>query len=256
MAVLFGCTLPCLCYGEMHMQGLPKIIAVIGPTASGKTALGERIAIRFSGEIISADAKQVYRRMDIGTAKEKELAVAQHLIDIREPEQVITVGQYQSLAYGTIDALLENKVLPVLVGGSGLYAESVLEGYVFTGPGKRDKKPRYQSLKMGIAVDRDELKARVYQRIKDRAKSGLPEEVAALLAEGVSPEWLEACGLEYRYFSRYVRGHISLEETIGLTAIATNQFIKRQYTWWRRHEDIIWVHNYAQAEALVAEFIT
>ena len=235
-------------------MSLPKIITVIGPTASGKTALGVWLCRRFGGEIVSADAKQVYRGMDIGTAKERELPVAQHLIDTKNPGEKITVGEYQAAAFMVIDELLARNALPVLVGGSGLYVEAVTEGYLFGGPGLRQREPRYVSLKLGIDIERDELKRRVAVRMQTRAE-GILGEVKGLLATGVDPEWLEQCGIEYRYFSRAARGDISLEEAVRLASTATNQFIKRQYTWWRRHPDVTWVKDAAEAEKRVEEFL-
>lgn len=235
---------------------LPKVVAVIGPTASGKTALGIFLCQRFGGEIISADAKQVYKGMDIGTAKEVDAPVPQHLIDIKDPGETITVAEYQQLAYGAIDDLLERGKLPVLVGGSGLYAESVLRGYQFAEKGKSDKHyPRYESLLLGIEIGREALKQRAKERLLERVNQGLVEEVAGLLGAGVSPEWLWRCGIEYRYMSLHVLGKLSLDEAITKTITATNQFIKRQYTWWRRHETVKWISSHQEAERLVEAFL-
>jgi len=234
---------------------LPKIVAVIGPTASGKTDLGAFLCRRFGGEIVSADAKQVYRGMDIGTAKEVGLDVPQHLIDVLDPGEKVTVGWYQARAYETIDRLLAEGKLPVLVGGSGLYAESVLKGYLFGGSGEKKSQPRYQSLKVGIDISREELKRRALERVEKRAQAGLIEEVQGLLDRGVDPEWLWDCGIEYRYFSGYLRGLFTLEEAKQKTATATYQFIKRQYTWWRRHDDILWVKTPEEAGEAVRSFL-
>lgn len=231
---------------------LPKIVAVIGPTASGKTDLGALLCRKFGGEIVSADAKQVYKRMDIGTAKEVGLDVPQHLINILEPGEKVTVGWYQARAYEVIDGLLAAGKLPVLVGGSGLYAESVLRGYLFGG---RGAELRYLSLKLGIEVERAVLKERAGRRLRERIAAGLAEEVRGLLESGVDPDWLESCGIEYRYFGRYVRGLVSLEEATDLTETAIFQFIKRQYTWWRRHDDILWVGSAAEAIGAVEGFM-
>jgi tRNA dimethylallyltransferase len=234
---------------------VPKIVAVVGPTASGKTDLGCRLCQRFGGEIVSVDAKQVYRGMDIGTAKEPDLPVAQHLLDIRDPGQKITVGEFQAEAYAVIDRLLAGGTLPVLVGGSGLYAEAVMRGYVFGGPGGREAHPRYQVLALGISVDRDALKTRAASRLETRLQNGLIAEVQGLLDAGVDPDWLYACGIEYRYFSQFLLGNSTREEAIQKTLIATNQFIKRQYTWWRRNGEVVWVADYVQAEAAVTSFL-
>lgn len=240
----------------MESHGLPKIIAVIGPTASGKTALGVELALEYGGEIVSADAKQVYRGMDIGTAKEKDLPVAQHLIDIKDPGEQITVAEYQGLAYEVINSLLNQQILPILVGGSGLYAESVLNGYIFS-PGKKSRaqEPRYESLKLGLAWERQDLVERAELRLQQRLEMGLVEEVRRLLEQGVDPQWLWNCGIEYRYVSLYCRGELTYEEMVVKVSIATRQFIKRQYTWWRRHADIHWVRGIEEAEMLVDKFL-
>jgi tRNA dimethylallyltransferase len=234
---------------------LPKIVAVIGPTASGKTALGAHLAQVFDGEIVSADAKQVYRGMDIGTAKEKDLAVPQHLLDIRNPGERIAVGEYQALAYAVIDQLLADSKLPILVGGSGLYAESVLQGYLFGGPGEKLAQARYESLKLGIEIDREVLKKRVSERTQCWIDEGLLDEIQRLLDQGVSVEWLESCGMEYNYLTQFLLGRMTREEALQKTNIAINQFIKRQYTWWRRHDDVYWVKNKEEAEELVRGFL-
>lgn len=237
------------------MMSLPKIVAVIGPTASGKTALGVSLCQQFNGELISADAKQVYRGMDIGTAKEKDLPVPQHLIDILNPGQKITVGEYQKMAYRVIDEVLAAEQLPVLVGGSGLYVESVTDGYLFGGPGSREKQPRYNVLKIGIQLEREELLARVQQRTARWLEEGLLTEIKDLFDKGVSPKWLDHCGLEYRYFTQHILGNLSLEEAEKLTNIALRQFIKRQYTWWRRHSDVHWVKETTEAITLTKAFL-
>ena len=235
---------------------LPKIIAVVGPTASGKTDLGVFLAQELGGEIVSADAKQVYRGMDIGTAKEKDLPVPQHLIDIKDPGERITVAEYQGLAYAEIDRLLAVGRVPVLVGGSGLYAESVLNGYQFSADGKSlAQVPRYASLKLGIQIDRAALKERAAARTKRWLDQGLLDEIRGLIARGVDPAWLCSCGMEYRYFTLYLQGTLSLDEATAKTIISINQFIKRQYTWWRRHPDLIWVESREEALGLSRKFL-
>ena len=109
-----------------------KLLVILGPTAVGKTALSLQIAEQFNGEIISADSRYFYRGMDIGTAKPSAAEQAQaphHLIDICNPDETLTLGEYQRLAYKTIDAVLENGRLPILVGGTGQYVKAVVEGW-------------------------------------------------------------------------------------------------------------------------------
>ncbi|MBI3287222.1 MAG: tRNA (adenosine(37)-N6)-dimethylallyltransferase MiaA [Chloroflexi bacterium] len=112
-------------------QGKP-LIAILGPTAMGKTALAIHLAREFEGEIVSADSRQIYRGMDIGTAKpspEERRLVPHHLIDIVEPDQNFTLAQYQEAAYCAIEDILARDKVPFLVGGSGLYVKAVLEGF-------------------------------------------------------------------------------------------------------------------------------
>jgi tRNA dimethylallyltransferase len=109
-----------------------KLLVILGPTAVGKTALSLQIAKQFNGEIISADSRLFYQGMDIGTAKpsaDEQAQVTHHLIDICDPDETLTLGEYQRLAYQTIDAVLGNGRLPILVGGTGQYVKAVVEGW-------------------------------------------------------------------------------------------------------------------------------
>ena len=109
-----------------------RLVAIVGPTGAGKSHIALHLAQRFDGEIVSADSRQVYRHMDIGTAKpsSEELSlVPHHLIDIANPDQDFSLAQYQHLAYQAIDDIQRRNKLPTLVGGSGLYVWSVLEGW-------------------------------------------------------------------------------------------------------------------------------
>jgi tRNA dimethylallyltransferase len=110
-----------------------KLIAIIGPTGIGKTKLAIQLAVRFHGEIINADSRQIYRCMDIGTAKpdRQELAaVPHHLIDIISPDSEFSLPEYQKLANEAINDIQACGKLPFLVGGSGLYIWAVLEGWI------------------------------------------------------------------------------------------------------------------------------
>ncbi len=109
---------------------LPKLIAVVGPTASGKTTLAVALAKKFGGEIVSADSRQIYRGMDIGTAKPtaaERRAVPHHLIDIRDPNEDYTVADYQRDAITAINDIITRGKVPLLVGGTGLYVRAVVE---------------------------------------------------------------------------------------------------------------------------------
>ncbi|MCX6702542.1 MAG: tRNA (adenosine(37)-N6)-dimethylallyltransferase MiaA [Candidatus Wolfebacteria bacterium] len=109
---------------------LPKIIVIAGPTASGKTALSLEIARKFNGEIVSADSRQIYRGMDIGTAKPAKAemdGIKHHLIDIKNPDENYTVAEYKKDAIQAINKILKNGKLPILVGGTGLYIKAVID---------------------------------------------------------------------------------------------------------------------------------
>lgn len=109
-----------------------KIIAVVGPTAVGKTALGIELAKRFNGEIISGDSQQVYRHLDIGTAKatlEEQAEVPHHLIDVREVDEAYSAYDFVKEASAAIEDITSRGKLPIIVGGTGLYLQSLLEGY-------------------------------------------------------------------------------------------------------------------------------
>jgi len=107
------------------------LVAIVGATAVGKTALALRLADEFSVEVVSADSRQVYRYMDIGTAKptaRERQHVQHHLLDIIDPDEPFTVAQYQQLAYAAIEDVQRRGCIPLLVGGTGLYVKAVLEG--------------------------------------------------------------------------------------------------------------------------------
>lgn len=108
------------------------LLVLLGPTAAGKTALSLELARRFDGEIVSADSRLFYRGMDIGTAKPssaERAAIAHHLIDICDPDETISLGEYQRRAYRTMDDIQARGRLPILVGGTGQYVWALIEGW-------------------------------------------------------------------------------------------------------------------------------
>lgn len=113
---------------------LPKLIVILGPTACGKSGLGVALAKQYGGEIVSADSRQVYRGLDLGTGKitpQEMEGIPHHLLDVADPGEPFSVARFQPMAYEAIDGILERGNLPFLVGGTGLYLRSVAEGYVF-----------------------------------------------------------------------------------------------------------------------------
>ena len=112
----------------------PKLVVITGPTASGKTALGVALAQRLGGEVVSADSMQIYRGMDIGTAKptpEEMQGVPHHMIDIADPAENYSVSRYAAQAVACVDDILARGKLPIVVGGTGLYIDSLIAGRTF-----------------------------------------------------------------------------------------------------------------------------
>lgn len=112
----------------------PKILVVCGPTASGKTRLAVELALRHGGEVVSADSMQIYRRMDIGTAKpaaEETRGVPHHMLDVAEPGEDYSVARYVEAAAACVDDILARGKLPIVAGGTGLYVDSLLSGRTF-----------------------------------------------------------------------------------------------------------------------------
>lgn len=115
---------------------MTRVLAIVGPTASGKTALAVRLAQRLDGEVVSADAYAVYRGMDIGTATptlQDRAEVPHHLIDVVDPDSTVTVAEFQGWARAAIGTIAERDRVPILVGGSGLYLRAVLDDLRFPG---------------------------------------------------------------------------------------------------------------------------
>lgn len=142
-----------------------KIIVIVGPTAVGKTALGIALAGAFNGEIISGDSQQVYRRLDIGTAKAsaKEQALAvHHLIDIREVTESYSAFDFVQDAKRAIEDIVSRGKLPIIVGGTGLYLQSLLEGYHLGGDLDQKELLAYRQ-QLEILTD-----AELYQRLANK----------------------------------------------------------------------------------------
>ncbi len=164
------------------MSNIKKIIVILGPTASGKTNFGVKLAKRFNGEIVSADSRQVYRGMDIGTGKDldeytikskgKIIKIPYHLIDIVSPRTEFNLSKYKKLAMRAIDDILKREKLPIIVGGTGLYLEAIVENYELC-PIKPNKILRVQLEKLNTSELLARLKAlnyKFYQRLNPSDK--------------------------------------------------------------------------------------
>lgn len=276
------------------MHALPSpynLVVVLGPTASGKTRLGVRLAEALDGEILSADSRQVYRGLDLGAGK--DLAeygnIPYHLIDVVDPGEEFNVFEYQRLFIAAFEDVRARGKVPVLVGGTGLYLDAVLKGYrLVTVPENAPLRAELETLSheclverlknaahrlhnttdlvdkgrlvraieiaefeqdhepepfpelhpviFGISFDRETLRRRITDRLRERLSAGLVEEVAGLLRKGVSHETLDFFGLEYRFVARHLRGELGRNDMFQKLNSAIHDFAKRQDTWFRRME--------------------
>jgi len=144
---------------------MEKLIAIMGTNASGKSSLGLALAPEFNGEIVSADSRQVFRGLDLGSGKvtaEERKICKHHLLDVVEPNDAFSVYDFQKLAYNAIDDILARGKVPFLVGGTGLYVRSVTDGYVFNdGTLGQDAKRKLEAMSF------DELKTEILKRDKN-----------------------------------------------------------------------------------------
>jgi len=160
------------------------VVAIVGPTASGKSDLALHLAGRFSGEIVNYDSIQIFRHLDIGTAKptaEDRQRVPHHMIDIREPQEVFTAGDYQREARKVLEEIASRGKLPILVGGTGLYLRALTDG-LFDGPARS----MYWRNRLEVLAER---KGRVYLH---RLLSKLDPGAAARIAERDKPKVIRA----------------------------------------------------------------
>ena len=153
----------------MMCDNKPKVIAVVGPTASGKTKLSVEIAKRFNGEIISSDSMQIYKGMDIATAKptiDEMQGIKHHLVDFLPSDEVFSVAAFVSMASSAIDDIVSRGKVPVIAGGTGLYTDNLLSGTVFA-EGETDFKLRAELIERceteGVDSLLDELKSVDYE---------------------------------------------------------------------------------------------
>ena len=298
------------------------MITILGPTACGKTSVATALAADMGGEVISADSRQVYRGMDIGTGK--DLAdyvvdghvVPYHLIDIAEPGTKYNLFEFQRDFHNAYNDIVGRGVLPILCGGTGLYIEAVLKGYSLSTVPQNQKLrdrlggksleeltemlvdlkhrngsnmhnrsdvdscqrairaieieeynlrhpmpdrelPPVDSLIVGIDIDRDERRAKITHRLRQRLDEGMVDEIRRIIDGGVAPEDLIYYGLEYKFVTEYVIGRLSYDEMFRQLEIAIHQFAKRQMTWFRGMErrgfTIHWISAALPMEQKISE---
>ncbi|WOI62100.1 tRNA (adenosine(37)-N6)-dimethylallyltransferase MiaA [Streptomyces fradiae] len=188
----------------------PRVIAVVGPTAAGKSDLGVHLARELGGEVVNADSMQLYRGMDIGTAKltrEERGGVPHHLLDIWDVTQTASVAEYQRLARARIDRLLAAGRTPVLVGGSGLYVRGAIDALEFPGTDPLVRARLEAELEeLGSGV----LHARLAAADPDAALAILPSNGRRVVRA------LEVIEITGRPFTANLPGHDSVYDTVQI----------------------------------------
>lgn len=287
---------------------MEPVIIIAGPTASGKTGVSIELAKLINGSIISADSMQIYRYMDIGTAKPDEnerSGIRHYLIDEVDPDESFSVARYRELALGYIKAILSEGRRPIIAGGTGLYINSLLYNINFSeaicdeelraslrreaeekgnrylyerllamDPQAASKihendirrviraievythtnKPISEHVKMsrlepapykyiifGLNWVREKLYRRIDARVDKMMADGLVEEVRHLAEMGYDKGATAMQAIGYKEVLCYLRGEITLEETIEILKRDTRHYAKRQLTWFRRMREINWI---------------
>ncbi len=269
-----------------------KIIAIVGPTGVGKTKLSIALAKKYNGEIINADATQVYKGLDIGSAKvreEEKEKIIHHLLDIKDIDQEYSIYDYQKDARDVIEEIRKKGKTPIFVGGSGLYLKACLYDYKLSYEKKKNtydemdneqlydylikldpqikidknNRPRlirainyylennksisenktdkllYDTLFIGLSVDREVLYDRINKRVDEMIKNGLLEEVAQFYDKNIRTKpLLNAIGYKelYQYFDK----EISQEEAIDKIKQNSRHYAKRQYTFFKNQLPVVW----------------
>ena len=232
----------------------PTII-ILGPTASGKTALGIKLAKALNGEIISADSRAIYKGMDIGTAKpslkERE-GIIHYGLDLVYPDERFTVADWKKYAEEKIADIKARSKTPIIVGGTGLYIDALIYDYHFKGPtGEKigdleqktcsDRKEiKGDFLLIGIKWDNEKLRERLKKRIDIMFDKPLYDEVKKL---SETYDWnLQSMKSDiYQYAYKYLNGQLSLEEAKEKSFYDDYHLAKRQLTWFKRNDKIIWL---------------
>jgi len=245
-----------------------KIIVIVGPTAVGKTALAIEVAQRFNGEVVSGDSQQVYRGLDIGTAKaspEEQATVPHHLIDVRDVTESYSAFDFVSEAKAAIEDIQSRGKLAIIAGGTGLYIQSLLEGYHLGGETPHedilayranlepvsDEELAYLVEQAGLEIPqfnrRRAMRAleiahfgqdleNINHRVDLMFEAGLLDEAKWLFDH--YPDVQAAKGIGYKELFPYFRGEQSLEEASDSLKQATRRFAKRQLTWFRNRMQV------------------
>ncbi|MDR3125720.1 MAG: hypothetical protein LBU20_01440 [Candidatus Nomurabacteria bacterium] len=219
------------------------LVAIMGQTASGKTALAIELARKFGGEIICADSRTIYRGMDIGAAKptkrERRLA-PHHMLDLIEPGEKYTIYQFKAEVLRLIAEIRSRGRTPFLVGGSGLYLYTILFDYDFERETRREKLIP-NCIAVGIEVDEEVLRRRIVERFDKMLEDGFENEVRNLV-EKYGPNCLQLERNSYGEMQKYLHGEITKDELRARAETVDWQLAKKQRTWFtQKHDQITWL---------------
>ena len=241
------------------------VVCICGPTASGKSALADAVALEIGSDVISVDAMQVYRGMDIGTAKtpESERIVPLRMVDVAEPSEDYSVALFQHDARALVDerlaadkgveALWEllrtrdpdsaEEIHPNNVRRVVRALELLDEGtsYAAEHKGLKTRKPHYRALMWAIKRDRARLYERIDQRVDLMVDTGLVEEVQGLRERGLLASHTASQAIGYKEIVEALDGQTTLEEAVELIKRRSRRYAKRQLSWLRRDGRVRWL---------------
>ncbi len=254
------------------------LIAILGPTATGKSALALALAERHGGEIINCDSTVVFRGFDIGTDKiapADRRGIPHHLIDIADPTDEYTAAQFARDAAAVIRDIHARGHLPILAGGTGFYYRALTRG-LFPGPGRdailrgrleavltgrpltahfaetASPIPDVEVRAIALRLPADAISARVTRRVDDQFARGLLDEIRTLLARGIPEDARPFGGLVYRQALEHLRGVRDEASTRALIAQENRRYARRQLIWFRKEPNLSWFDGPGESAATVA----
>ena len=227
------------------------IIVITGPTGTGKTYLSEVLAKKYNALIVNADSRQVYRYLNIGTAKlsSDDITSNHYLFDIVNPDEEYNLYNYQTDVRSIIDNNKDKDI--IIVGGTGLYIKGSLYDYDF----KTDNKDKilYSALFIGLTTDRQVLYNKIDNRVDKMFEDGLLEEVKSLNKKYKDNKILNNT-IGYQELIKYLNNEISFEEAKDLIKKNSRHYAKRQMTWFKNQMNLKWFDvNYDNFDKTVKE---
>lgn len=230
---------------------MKKIAVILGPTGVGKTKTSILLAKKINGEIISADSMQIYKGLNIGTAKiteEEKSGVIHHMIDIKNFDENYNVWQFVNDARMLIDDIISRGKTPIIVGGTNLYISALTQNYDF---GKTELPDDAYTLKnqveyhlFALNLPREELYQRLNKRVDQMIEDGLEKEVKNLQNQGLKAEMQAGRSIGYKELLDYYTGACTREYAIDKIKQHNRNFAKRQLTWLRSMTNLTWLDAY------------